>query len=403
MAGKQIDGRLSHVFADLHLHIGSTGSGQPVKISASRELTFRNIAHEASYRKGIHLLGVIDTHSPGVQADIAGLLESGEMEEVKGGGIRYRDTTLLLGSEIEIKEAGRGPAHYLVYLRTYDEMRSFTEWMSRSMRNVNLSSQRLYVTGRELQEEVKRRGGLFIPAHIFTPHKSMFGSSTDRIGEVLDPELIDAVELGLSSDTEMAGLIPELDAYPFLTNSDAHSLAKIGREYNELVLAEPSFDEFRLALRGQEGRGIAANYGLNPKLGKYHRTHCLACGSTLEAGDPASVERCPLCGSPKLVRGVMDRIREIGVSAGRTEPVVSGERPPYVYQVPLEFVPGVGIATLNRMIARFGTEMQVLHRASREELAEVAGADTANRIVLAREGKLGVIAGGGGAYGKVEK
>ena len=58
----------------------------------------------------------------------------------------------------------------------------------------------------------------------------------------------------------------------FLTNSDAHSLGKIGREYNELQVAAPSFDEFRMALQGEAGRSIAANYGLNPRLGKYHRT-----------------------------------------------------------------------------------------------------------------------------------
>ncbi len=92
--------------------------------------------------------------------------------------------------------------------------------------------------------------------------------------EVFDPSLIDAAELGLSCDTDMASRVAELDPYTFLTNSDAHSLGKIGREYNEMLLKEANFTEFSLALKGKDGRKITANYGLNPKLGKYYRTAC---------------------------------------------------------------------------------------------------------------------------------
>ncbi|AGA58065.1 hypothetical protein Theco_1943 [Thermobacillus composti KWC4] len=397
---------LRRVFADLHLHIGSTGRGEPVKISASRALTFRNIAHEAACRKGIRLLGVIDAHSPGVQRDIAELLDRGEMAEAPGGGIRYRDVTLLLGTEIEVKEPGRGPAHHLVFLRDFEAMRSFTDWLKERMTNVGLSSQRIRASGPELQRETAARGGLFIPAHIFTPHRSLYGSCTDRLSDVLDPDLIDAVELGLSADTAMAGLVPELDRYPFLTNSDAHSLARIGREYNSLILGEPSFDELRKALRGEDGRGIAANYGLDPRLGKYHRTHCAGCGTTLDVEDgempasPDAVMRCPLCGSAKLIRGVSGRVRALGRLAGRNVPRIDAERPPYICQVPLEFIPGVGPKLLDRLLDRFGTEMNVLHEASPEALAETAGEKAAALILAAREGRLDLQAGGGGRYGK---
>ncbi|CAM4229219.1 endonuclease Q family protein [Paenibacillus tarimensis] len=404
MTGQQGGQQLQTVYADMHIHIGSTDHGEPVKISASRSLTFRNIAHEAAVRKGIRLLGVIDTHSPGVQRDIAGLLETGEMSEVEGGGIGYRDTTLLLGSEIEVKEPGRGPAHYLVFMPDFDRMRAWTEWMSAYMRNVMLSSQRIYVTGRELQDQALARGGLFIPAHIFTPHKSLYGSCTDSIAEVLDPAAVSAVELGLSADTEMAGYVAELDGYPFLTNSDAHSLSKIGREYNELLLGQPSFADFQMALEGKEGRRIAANYGLNPRLGKYHKTYCLNCESALGPDEPdRQPERCSLCGSTKLVNGVMDRIQELGRLMNREELPEQSGRPPYRYQIPLEFVPGVGPKLLDRLLKRFGTEMDVLHSAGKEELADEAGAQTADLIIAAREGRLNLEAGGGGKYGRVRK
>ncbi|MFC4103802.1 endonuclease Q family protein [Paenibacillus xanthanilyticus] len=392
---------LSRVFADLHIHIGSTSRGEAVKISGSRDLTFSRIAQEAVHRKGIGLLGIIDCHSPGVQADIAHCLETGEMAEIAGGGIRYRDTTILLGSEIEVKEPDRGAAHYLAFLPTFALMRDFTSWMSRHMRNVQLSSQRIYVSTRELQREVKARGGLFIPAHVFTPHKSLYGSCTDDMSDVLDPGEVDAVELGLSADSAMAGLIPELDGLQFVTNSDAHSLAKIGREYNELRLAEPSFRELALALKKREGRHIAANYGLNPLLGKYHRTYCLNCGSLAE--EERSTERCAQCGSVKLTRGVMDRIEELGAHQGRTEAYMPEDRPPYVYQVPLEFVPGIGKAAMAKLLDRFGTEMNILHDAPEEEIAKTVPAKTAEMIARARAGKLALDAGGGGRYGRVAK
>src|SRR5690606_1307447 len=159
-------------------------------------------------------------------------------------------------------------------------------------------------------------------------------SAADRLADVLDPEQVDAVELGLSSDTEMAGMLPDLDRLPFLTNSDAHSLAKIGREYNALLLQEPSFEEFRKALNGEDHRRIEATYGLKPRLGTSQRAHCTSCGTTATSG-AAVTGRCPDCGSLKVGGGVMDRIMQLGLAAGRTEPRIAPERPPYVYQVPL--------------------------------------------------------------------
>ncbi|MCK6077300.1 endonuclease Q family protein [Paenibacillus silvae] len=384
-------------YADLHIHIGRTSRGEAVKISGSRDLTFENIAREAAHRKGIQLLGVIDCHSPVVQRDIDELLENGTMAEIEGGGIAYQDTTILLGTEIELREPQMREFHMLAYFRDLSTMKSFTAWMTQYMKNVNLSSQRVYVPAKEMQAEIKARGGLIVPAHVFTPHKGIYGSTAPRMEEVLDTRLVDAIELGLSSDSSMASYIRELDQVPFLTNSDAHSLGKIGREYNELQLANASFDEFAKALQGKEGRRIAANYGLNPRLGKYHRTYCAACGSVMDEKD-LSAERCPLCGSRKLVQGVLDRIVAI---ADRDQPELPPGRPPYHYQVPLEFIPGLGKAKLRQLLDRFGTEMAVLHRTDEGQLAEVVGPVLAELIVAAREGKLVLSSGGGGTYGKV--
>ncbi|WP_339272126.1 endonuclease Q family protein [Paenibacillus sp. FSL K6-1330] len=391
--------KLQSYYCDMHIHIGRTSSGQAVKISASNNLTFENIAVEASERKGIQMIGIIDCHSPSVQHDILQCLDSGVMQEIDGGGIAYQDTVILLGSEIEIRESGRGAAHVLAYFPDLNTIQEFTAWMAKYMKNVQLSSQRIYVSPRELQQEILDRGGLLIPAHVFTPHKGLYGNMADRMSEVLDLNGIAGIELGLSADSSMAGRISELDAYSFLTNSDAHSLGKIGREYNRIDMAKPSFSEFRQALGTSNGRRISANYGLNPRLGKYHRSYCSGCDSILDEGsDIHELVRCPFCGSTKLVQGVFDRILNI---ADRKEPVVQESRPAYHYQVPLEFIPGLGKSAMAKLLGAFGTEMKILHQATEAELAAVAGEGLAASIVMARNGTLSLSDGGGGSYGKV--
>lgn len=390
---------LRDFYSDLHIHIGRTEGGHAVKISGSRNLTFENIAKEAALRKGIEMIGIIDCHSPSVQDDILACLNSGVMKEIDSGGITYQDTVILLGSEIEIRESGRGAAHVLAYFRDLDTMQDFTSWMSRYMKNVTLSSQRIYVQPRDLQREILDRGGILIPAHVFTPHKGLYGSMTDRMSNVFDMKGISAIELGLSADAIMAGHISELDDYSFLTNSDAHSLGKIGREYNKIRMSSPSFDEFRLALERKNGRQVSANYGLNPRLGKYHRTYCSGCSSILdEETIVSSMDRCPYCGSLKMVQGVFDRIMSI---ADRKLPSLPSHRPPYYYQVPLEFIPGLGKVAVSKLLAAFNTEMAILHRASESDIASVVGEGLAQSIVMARNGTLELSSGGGGTYGKV--
>src|SRR5699024_1539711 len=163
-----------------------------------------------------------------------------------------------------------------------------------------------------------------IPAHVFTPFKSMYGKGvTKSLTEVFDPDLIDGIELGLSSDTDMADQIEELHNYTFLSNSDAHSLPKIAREYQKIKIEEPSFQEFYWALHEVRGRAITQNFGMNPELGKYHTTVCSNC----EEQVPYKTSTCPHCGSNKIINGVSDRIRELTNTKD-----VGRARPPYLYQ-----------------------------------------------------------------------
>lgn len=386
---------LSSYFCDMHIHIGGTWTGKPVKITASRQMTLTKILEEASDKKGMDVIGIIDAHSPEVQDELVDLLEKGLATEQVDGGISYKDTLLILGCEVEIKEPGRGAAHFLVYLPKLQEMKQFAAWLSERCKNVHLSSQRIYTSLRELQACVDQLQGLLIPAHIFTPHKGLYGSCTDSMAEVLDPSLIYAVELGLSANTFMADRISELHDKTFLTNSDAHSLAKIGREYQAIYMQERSFAEWVKAIRRIGDRGVHMNYGLHPELGKYHQTACQGCQSLLKADASG---KCPECGFQRIVRGVAACIDQLADVEADQHPAF---RPPYIEQIPLEFIPGIGPKLLDKLYRSFGTQMNVLHRVNEEELTHVVGEKIALLIVQAREGKLSVKKGGAGTYGKI--
>ena len=395
---------MNEIFADLHVHIGRTEQWKPIKITSAWSLNFANIAKECYERKGISVVGIIDCASPYVIEDIENFLKTGEAYEIKDGGIIYKDKVcILLGSEVETSEVGRngnkGAAHNVCFFPHLKDIKGFSQEMSHHIKNITLSTQRSDLSGYELIDIVEKYNGILIPAHIFTPHKSYYGNCTDRLENIFKEKLnkIFAVELGLSADTFLADTISELERMTFVTNSDAHSLPKIAREYNKIQVEDISFKEIVMALKNEGGRKVLANYGLDPKLGKYHRTYCDNCNSVIETKHP--VEICPKCGSNKVTFGVFDRIELI---KDKNETKSPANRPPYIYQVPLGFIPGVGPRYITKLLDSFNTEMNILHKLSRDDIEAVVGEKIANKIVDAREGNVKIVSGGGGVYGKVK-
>ena len=398
------ESKMYEIFADLHVHIGRSESGKPIKITAARTLNFANIAKECESRKGIQVVGIIDCASPYVIEDIERFLQNGDAYELKDGGIIYKDKVcILLGSEVETSEKGRngkcGSAHNVCFFPYLNDIKKFSEEMSHHIKNITLSTQRSDLSGYDLIDIVEKYNGILIPAHVFTPFKSYYGNCADRMKDIFREKYdkIFAVELGLSSDTYLADMISELEDKTFVTNSDAHSLPKIAREYNKMQVEDISFKEVVKALKNEDGRKVIANYGLDPKLGKYHRTHCDNCEKTIETKEP--VDKCPYCGSDKVTFGVFDRIELIKDKAESESPA---NRPPYIFQVPLGFVPGVGGKTIEKLLDTFDTEMNILHKLSKDDIESVVGEKIANKIDEARSGKCIVHAGGGGNYGKIE-
>ena len=392
------------IYADLHVHIGRSENNKPIKITAARSLNFANIAKECVERKGINLVGIIDCASPYVIEDIENFLSTGEAYEISDGGIVYKDKVcIILGSEIETSEVNdegkTGSAHNLCYFPKLSDIKEFSKEMSNHIKNITLSSQRANISAYELIDIVEKYNGILVPAHCFTPHKSFYGNCTDSLRKIFKEKYdrIPAIELGLSSDTFLADQISELETKTFLTNSDAHSLPKIAREYNKMQLEGISFKEFVMALKNEKGRKIVSNYGLDPKLGKYHRTYCEVCDKRIPGDAP--ITKCDSCDSKNITMGVYDRIEIIKDKKDTKSPKF---RPKYIYQIPLTFIPGVGGKTISKLLDHFGTEMTILHKLSNDDIEAVVGEKISNNIISARDGKMHIVEGGGGAYGKVE-
>lgn len=392
------------VFADLHVHLGCA-DGSAVKISASPQLTLEGILRTARSDKGLDVVGVIDAATTGGLADLRGAVAAGALRPLPGGGLVARDGLVVLpGAEVELDVAGHR-VHFAAFVPGLEETNHLLRRLAGHARNVRLSSQRAHgLTVAALCAAVDDERGMVWPAHAFTPHRGLYGCAVatalapESVG--LGPEALGrfaGVELGLSADTDMADRLSELAASTFITNSDAHSLGTMARECNRLLVAgTPDWSEVRACLLREGGRAVACNYGLAPQLGKYHRTVCVRCG--VQAEGPPPVRRCPACGSTRVVMGVFDRLTEI---ADRPQAVTPDHRPPYVHQIPLAFLPGIGEATAARLRSGVGPELALLHEADLSEIARVGGARAAAAIGAARAGRLSLRAGGGGHYGGV--
>jgi uncharacterized protein (TIGR00375 family) len=380
------------IYADLHIHIGRSLDGKAVKITASKSLTLPNAIKEARDIKGLSLVGIIDAQATGVRRDLSLLIDQGELVSLSGGGYAAKSLVIIPGTEIELK-VGEGTAHFLAYFPALAQLEAYVDYLKPYVKNLQLSSQKAYLPMEDWQAAVEQNEGVWLPAHAFTPHKGIYGNCCRRLAEVM-PALPQALEMGLSADRAMARGISELDEVLLFSNSDAHSLSRIAREYNVLQLSDNSFQGLKNLLDRQSGR-IIANYGFPPQAGKYYRTFCPFCQRIVQENPPQLT--CPYCGSKRVVTGVLDRLLSIA-----DRPVEKSDSQ-YIYQVPLWQLPGVGPKMYSKLLTVYGTEMTILHEVPIDQLSAVAGEKIAQWINKARRNELDFAAGGGGIYGRIKK
>ena len=252
--------------------------------------------------------------------------------------------------------------------------------------------------------------GILIPAHIWTPHFSVLGAksgfdSVEECFEELTP-YVHALETGLSSDPAMNWRISKLDRYQLVSNSDAHSPSKLGREANLLDI-DCSYEGLYWAI--QTGEGLEGTVEFFPEEGKYHFDGHRKCGVSLS---PVEAERlggiCPVCGK-KLTMGVDHRVEQL---ADRAEGFVKKDGKKYESLVPLPEVISacMGYSTASKkvqgcfeqMIQTLGTEFDILRNVPSEDIKSCAGERIAEGIENVRTGNVKRIPGYDGEYGKIE-
>lgn len=248
---------------------------------------------------------------------------------------------------------------------------------------------------------------VFIPAHIWTPHFSLFGafSCFETVEECYGDMsgYIHALETGLSSDPPMNRRVSMLDGYTLVSNSDAHSPAKLGREAN-LIDGKLDYPAMKRAI--ETGENFLGTIEFFPEEGKYHLDGHRGCACCLEPSQTAALDgRCPVCGR-KLTVGVLHRVEEL---ADRAEPIPCVK--PFESLMPLPELlancMGVGPdskkvqAVYFDMLKRYGNEFFILRELPVETVERDMGFAMAEALRRLREGKVCRQAGYDGEYGKI--
>ncbi|MBI2640282.1 MAG: DNA helicase UvrD [Candidatus Sungbacteria bacterium] len=402
------------IIADFHIH-------SPYARAVSKEMTLENLDYWARL-KGITVMGTGDFTHPAWIKEIKSKLEPAEpgLYRIKKQEARSKDsgTRFMLTVEISsiYSKGGKGRrVHNLIFFPSIESAEKFNAalgWQG------NLKSDGRPIVGVGSKELLKIALDIdprcfFVPAHVWTPWFSLFGSMSgfDTVEECFDEyaKYIYALETGLSSDPAMNWRLSALDKYALISNSDSHSLRRIGREAN-IFDAELSYDGLVSAIKSKDPQKFLSTIEFFPEEGIYHYDGHRNCKTRLTPKETREQKKlCPVCGKPVTV-GVMYRVEEL---ADRPEGFRPPDAIPYKNMVPLDEIIaeafGVASATTKRvqgeykkLVQEFGGELPILFDVTAGELARHARPEVAEGIMRVREGRLHIEPGYDGLYGKVK-
>lgn len=406
--------------ADCHIH-------SHFSVATSRNLTPEHIEYWARI-KGINVVGTGDCIHPGWLRELKeklepaenGLLklkdeyrlrESRELGEVSLPGEIY----FILTGEISNIYKKNDRVRKVHNICVFPDFESVIKLQSKLDAIGNITSDGRPILGldsRLLLEKTLESGdkSFLIPAHIWTPWFSVLGSKSgfDTIEECYEDLTgeIFALETGLSSDPAMNWTCSFLDKFKLVSNSDAHSPEKLGREAN-LFDTELSFNGIYNALKGEEG--FDGTIEFFPQEGKYHydgHRKCGVCWDPLETVHHGG--RCPVCGKP-VTLGVMYRVAQL---ADRKHPAEAHNRRNFysITQLPDLIAEIRGIKNFRsvavqreffNIIRTLGDEFFVLLFADIEDIRSASDDLIAEGIRRLREGRVIIDEGYDGEFGRV--
>ena len=328
----------------------------------------------------------------------------------------HRDVRFILSSEISsiYKKAGRvRKIHNCLMVPSLDDAKAISERLER-IGNIRADGRPILgLDSHDLLEIMLEASpqGIFIPAHVWTPHFSLFGaySGFDALEECFEDlsSYIWALETGLSSDPPMNWRVSQLDRYTLVSNSDAHSPKNLARESN-ILDCEISFPAIRSAIKGKGTGQFLGTVEFFPQEGKYHFDGHRNCGIRLHPEDTIKAGGiCPKCGK-KLTLGVMHRVVDL---ADRPTGFIPEKALPFHSLIPLReilsdyFGCGANAKRVSQayfnLIQKLGTEWDILTSIPSEELKVYAGPSLAEGIERIRTGKVTIKPGFDGEYGTI--
>lgn len=392
------------VIADLHIH------GKYSR-ATSKALTIPNLEKYARI-KGVNLVGTGDfTHPKWIE-------HIKEELATEKDGILYTKNGFAFVLQTEIclmySQGGKGRRiHNVVLAPSVDVVKQITDYLLTKGR-VDYDGRPIFkIPCPEFVEALKKISEDIevIPAHIWTPWFSLFGSKSgfDSVQECFQDQTkhIHALETGLSSDPAMNWRLSQLDSYQLVSFSDLHSFWpwRIGREATVLDIEKLSYKNILTALRTR--KGLAMTIEVNPAYGKYHADGHRACNVWM---NPKQAKEhnfiCPKCGR-QLTIGVWDRVEQL---ADRPEGYKPKDAVPFKSLIPLSeiisHILGKGIATknvwaeYNNIVTSARTELDIMLEFPFEELKQMTTERIAKAIIANREGKIKIRPGYDGVYGE---
>ena len=390
--------------ADFHIH-------SKYSRATSGQTDLENISKWAEI-KGVKVIATGDFTHPQWIKNI-----KEELKPAEPGLFQYKnsETRFLLTTEISCIYSKKGKTrkiHIIVLSPSIEICEKINEELSKIG---NLKSDGRPILGLDAKELAKivlniSSDCMVIPAHCMTPWFGLFGSKSgfDSMEECFEElsSSIYAVETGLSADPSMLWRIPDLRNITLLSNSDAHSPEKIGREAN---IFDTDLDYYSIINAIKNKKGFLGTIEFYPQEGKYYGDGHRACNIYMDSKDSLRYnETCPVCGKPLTV-GVMNRIEKL---ADKSEGFIPDNAIPFRSIVPLKEIIGealgIGPGTkgvdseYQKLISSFKSEFNILLEVSFEEIKEVVSSNITEGIKRAREGKVNIQPGFDGEYGKVK-
>ena len=390
------------IIADLHLH-------SKFSRATSREMDVETLARWCGW-KGISVVGTGDfTHPVWLRELRAKLRPNGR------GLYTHGSQHFMLTSEVSniYPQGGRlRKIHNIILAPSFEAVERlnavlarFGSLMADGRPTLSLPSDKLVEYTMEISPEC-----MVIPAHVWTPWFSLYGSNSgfDSLRECFGEQVrhIHAVETGLSSDPPMNWRIGELDAVMLVSNSDAHSPAKLGREANVLECAL-DYGEILNILRRRDRAKFLFTIEFFPEEGKYHFDGHRACNQRLAPQETAALRGvCPVCGRPLTV-GVMSRV----VALASREDAQPANRIPFRHLIPLEEIiaealsaqPGSAAVREEylKLVQGLGNEFAVLMDVPLDEVARHARPRVVEALRRMRDGLVEIKPGYDGTFGEI--